>query len=80
MLYKALLDLEIIIEVDFLKYNSQYSKLIQVLAILITFLRHDELWIIALRCLQESLSGPEVKVLLLKIRILDLTFYFYFYF
>jgi len=43
VLYEALLSLGIIIEVDILKYDSQYPKLIHVLVILITFLRHDEL-------------------------------------
>ena len=34
------------------------------LAILMIFLRHNKLYIIALRCLQESLSSPGVKMLL----------------
>ena len=51
------------IEVNILKCNSQYPKLIHVLAILIKFLRYDELWIMALRCPQENLSSLGVKVL-----------------
>ena len=51
MSYKALLGLEIMIEVDVLKCNGQCSKFIQVLAILVIFLKYDELWVITLRCL-----------------------------
>ena len=52
------------IEVDILKCDSQCSKSIHMLAILIKFLRYDKLWMMALRCLQESLSSLGVKVLL----------------
>jgi len=62
--YEALLGLGMMIEVDILKCDSQYFKLIYVWAILIKFLRHDKFWIIALRCLQEGLSSPGVKILL----------------
>jgi len=64
VLYKALLGLGIMIEVDILKCDGQYSKLIHVLTILMIFLIHDELWMITLRCLQEYLSGLGVEVLL----------------
>jgi len=43
VLYKALLGLGIMIEVDILKCDGQYSKLIHVLTILMIFLIHDEL-------------------------------------
>jgi len=52
------------IEVNILKCDSQCPKFIHVLAILIMSLRHDELYMITLRCLQESLSGLGVKALL----------------
>jgi len=64
MSYKVLLGLGMMIEVNILKCNSQYPKFIYALAILMIFLRHDELCMITLRCLQESLSGPGVKTLL----------------
>jgi len=64
MLYKALLGLGMIIEINILKCNGQYLKFIHMLAILMIFLRHNKLCIIALRCLQESLSSPGVKMLL----------------
>ena len=51
-------------EVDILKCDSQCPKLIQALVILIKFLRHDKLWMITLKCLQESLSSLGVKALL----------------
>lgn len=63
--YEALLGLGMMIEVDILKCDSQCPKLIYVWAISIKFfLRHDKFWIIALRCLQEGLSSPGVKILL----------------
>ena len=43
MSYKALLGLGMMIEVDVLKCNGQCSKFIQVLAILVMFLKYDEL-------------------------------------
>jgi len=39
-LYKALLGLEMMMELDFLKCNSQYPKLMHTLAILMKFLRY----------------------------------------
>jgi len=51
MSYKSLLDLRMVIEVDVLKCNGQWSKFIQVLAILVMFLKYDKLWMITLRCL-----------------------------
>jgi len=41
--YKALLDLEMMIEVDVLKCNGQCPKFIQVLVILVILLKYDKL-------------------------------------
>ena len=60
----ALLGLGIIIDVDILKCISQCSKSIFVLVIFMMLLRHDEFLMISLRYLQDSLSGPGVKLLL----------------
>ena len=62
--YKALLDLEIMIDINVLKCNGQCPKLIHVLAILIKLLRQDLSLIMTLRSLQDSLSDLGVKVLL----------------
>jgi len=50
VLYKALLDLEIIIDVDVLKCNDQYPNSIYTLAMLINLLRYSKSLIISLRC------------------------------
>ena len=79
VLYEALLGLGMIIDVDILKCDSQCSKLIHILAILIKLLRYELLLTMALRYLQDSLLGPEVKVLLhLLIDILNSFFFFFF--
>jgi len=71
-LYKALLDLGIIMELDVLKCNSQCLKLMHVLAILMKFFRHNLLLTMTLRCLHNNLSGPGVDELLhLKITLLN---------
>ena len=64
MSYEALLGLEMMIDVDVLKCNSQYPNLIYVLAMLINLLRHSKSLMISLRCLQDNLSGSGVKSLL----------------
>jgi len=72
MSYEALLGLGIIIDVNILKYDGQYSKSIYALAILIKLLRHELLLMMTLRCLQDSLSGLGVEVLLyLLIKLLN---------
>ena len=62
--YEALLGLGMIMEDNVLKYDSQWPKLIHILAILVKFLRYELLLIITLRYLQDNLSEPEVKELL----------------
>jgi len=64
MLCDALLGLEIMMDVDVLKYISQCPKSIYTLAIFMMLLRHNKFFIIFLRCLQDSLSGLGVKSLL----------------
>ena len=64
ILYKALLNLRIIIKDDILKCNSQCPRLIYVLAILIKLLRHMLSLTITLRYLYNNLSSPRVEVLL----------------
>ena len=53
-----------IIENNVLKCDSQCSRLIYVLAILMKLLRHVLSLTMTLRCLHNNLSGPGVKVLL----------------
>lgn len=63
-LYKALLDLEIMIDNDTLKYNGQYLKLIHVLAMLMILFKHVSSLTITLRCFHNILSRPSVNELL----------------
>jgi len=58
------LGLEIIIEVDILKYNGQWLKSVHILVILTMLDRHLLLFITTLRYLQETQSGPRVDKLL----------------
>ena len=51
-------------DIDVLKSISQCLRLIHALAIFMMLLRHDEFFIISLRCLQDSLSGLGVESLL----------------
>jgi len=62
--YDALLSLEMMINIDTLKYKGQCSKLIYALTIFKTLSRYAKIFMISLRCFQDSLSGPEVKLLL----------------
>ena len=52
------------IDNDVLKYNSQWPKLIHVLAISIKFLRYEMLLTIILRCFQDNLLGLGANELL----------------
>jgi len=63
-LYNALSGLEIIIDANVLKWYGQWPSLMHTLAILIRFLRHTTPLMIILRCLQDSLSSPEIDELL----------------
>ena len=62
--YNSLLGLEIIIDIETLKRDSQWPNSIHVLAILISFQRYLTSLTHLLRCLHNSLSGPEVNELL----------------
>ena len=62
--YKVLLDLGMIINMDVLKYDSQYPNSKHVLAMLINLSRHSESLIIFLICHHDNLSGLEVESLL----------------
>ena len=64
VLYDALLGLGIMIDMDTLKCKGQCPKLIYALVIFKILSRHTKFFIISLRCPQDSLSGPEVKLLL----------------
>jgi len=64
VLCDTLLGLEIMMDVDVLKYISQCPRSIYILAIFMMLLRHNKFFIIFLRCLQDSLSGLGVKSLL----------------
>ena len=64
MLYDTLLGLEMIMDVNILKYDDQCPKSIHVLEIFIILLRYAKFLIIALRYLQDNLSSPKVKSLL----------------
>jgi len=61
VLYEALLSLGMMIDVNILKYDGQYPKSIHVL---IKFLWYNLLLMMALKCLQDSLSDSGVKALL----------------
>ena len=61
--YDSLLGLGIMVDIDVLKYNSQYPNLIHVLVMLMILLRHSIFLMISLICLQDSLSGLGVKSL-----------------
>ena len=52
------------IDNDVLKYNSQWPKLIHVLAISMKFLRYEMLLTIILRCFQDNLLGLGANELL----------------
>ena len=62
--YEALLGLEIMTVDDILKWDGQWSKSIHVLAISISLIMHSSFLTIFLRCLQDNLSGLEVRELL----------------
>ena len=51
-------------ELDVLKCNGQYPKLMHTLAILMKFLRYKQSLMMTLRYLHDSLSGPRVNELL----------------
>ena len=63
-LYKALLGLGMITVVNVLKWDGQWPKSIQVLAMLISLLMHSSFLIIFLRCYQNNLFSPRVEELL----------------
>ena len=62
--YDSLLSLGIIIDIETLKYNSQWPNLMQVLAISMSFLRHTISLTYLLRCLHNNLSSSGVDKLL----------------
>jgi len=62
--YDILLDLDIMIVVDFLKWLGQYPNLIQVLAMVMIFWRHIFSLITCLRYPHDSLLGPKADELL----------------
>jgi len=71
-LYEVLLGLEIIIDDDNLKCNSQYCKLIHILIILIKFFKYILSLMITLRCFQDILSRLGIdKLLYLVIALLN---------
>ena len=53
-----------VIVVETLKYEGQYSDSMHMLVILIIFLRHTTFLIYFLRCLHDNLSSSEVDELL----------------
>jgi len=55
--YEALLGLEMIIDINILKYNGQYPKLIYMLAMLTRFFKYISSLTITLRCFQDTLFG-----------------------
>ena len=70
--YKALVGLEMMMELDVLKCNSQCPKLMHTLAMLMKILKYKQLLTIILRYLYNSLLGPRVNELLhLKIALLN---------
>ena len=62
--YNALLDLGMMMDIDSLKCDGQCPKLIHILARFMMLARHAKFLVITLRCLQDNLSGPEIKLLL----------------
>ena len=71
-LYEALLGLEMIMELDILKCNSQCPKLMHALAMLMKFFRYKLLLTITLRYLHSNLLGSKVNELLhFKIALLN---------
>ena len=64
VLYNALLDLGIIIDINTLKCKGQCSKLIHALAIFKILSRHAKFLMISLRYFQDNLLGLGVKLLL----------------
>jgi len=71
-LYKVLVGLGIMMELDILKCNSQCPKLMYILEMLMKILRHKQLLTMILRCLYNSLLGFRVNELLhLKITLLN---------
>ena len=64
VLYNILLGLGMMIDIDSLKWHGQCSKLIYTLAMFMILTRHAKFLVITLRCLQDNLSGLEVKSLL----------------
>ena len=62
--YEVLLGLGMIIDMDVLKYDSQYSNLKYMLAISINLSRHSKSLIISLIYYHNNLSGSGVKSLL----------------
>ena len=64
VLYEALLGLGIIMEDNVLKCDSQCSRFIHTLAILIKLLTHVLSLIMTLRCFHNNLSSSRVEVLL----------------
>ena len=64
MLYKGLLGLEMIINVDVLKYDGQYPNLKHMLAMSINLSRHSEFLMISLICCYDNLFSPRVELLL----------------
>ena len=64
MSYDVLLSLGMMMDVDILKCDGQYSKSIHALAMFIMLLRYNKFLTISLKCLQDSLSGLGVESLL----------------
>jgi len=63
-LYNSLLGLGIMMDIETLKYNGQWPKLMHISAMLMNFLRHAASLTILLRCLHNNLSDSEVNELL----------------
>ena len=64
VLYKALLGLEMIIDVNILKCDGQYPNSKHMLAMSINLSRHSEFLMIFLICHHNNLSGLRVESLL----------------
>jgi len=62
--YDSLLGFGIIMDMDILKWDSQWPNLKHSLAVLIIFFRHESFLTIHLRCLQDSLLESGVDELL----------------
>jgi len=62
--YDSLLGLEIIMDIETLKYDSQWPNLMHVLEILISFLKYVTFLTHLLTCFQDNLSSPGVNKLL----------------